>query len=156
MLWKDNGELIKWHLSSFYNQYNDMKGQDPSLNVHKYAESYVNNEISMEAGMQQYFDWLDVVAKYNDRILRTIKTVKGKAFCKHLVSLMKDSGAVNWRKWEIVKEPTGEKHVENEYGRYIKTVWVDQWATGTEGDSFDGYLCVELKKGKYLKFYYSC
>jgi hypothetical protein len=156
MFWKEDGETIKSHLVRFYDQYQFQKDQTPNLNIHEFAESYIKNEISMEAGMQEYFEGLDKVAKYNNRILRAIKSIKGKTFTRHLISLMNDAGIVNWDEWQIVSEPSGAKQKENEYGRSIKNIWVDQWSVGTEGDSFDGYIEVQLKENKYLKFRYSC
>lgn len=156
MFWKENGDTIKSHLTSFYDQYEFQKGQDPKINIHQFADDYVNNEISMEAGMDEYFKGLQRVHKYNNRILKAIKSVKGKTFYRHLLSLIKNSESVSWSQWEIVKEPNGERHIEKEYGREIKFIWVDQWAVGTEGDTFDGYIWVQLKENKYLKFRFSC
>lgn len=156
MFWKEHGEKIKGHLTAFHDQYVYFKGQEPELNLHKYAEEYIKNEVAMEAGMQEYFDGLNEVAEYNNRILRAIKSVKGKRFYYHLKRLMKDCEAVHWDNWQILSAPTGEIQRERDYGRHITRVWCEQWATGTEGDSWDGYICVEIKPNKYLKFRFSC
>lgn len=156
MFWKENGEIIKHHLTSFYDQYEFHKEQDKNMNLHQFAEDYIKNEIAMEAGMQEYFDGLAEVDKRNNRILKAVKSVKGKSFYKHLINLIKDASPTEWHEWEIVKEPCGDKQAENGFGREIKCIWVDQWSVGTEGDSFEGYICVRLKKNKYLKFRYSC
>jgi len=156
MFWKEHGEKIKSHLTAFYEQYEYFKRDEPELMLHDYADSYIKNEVSMEEGMQSYIEGVQQTAKYNLRILKAIKKVKGRTFHKHLVNLMKDSQAVDWDNWEIISEPTGDHQKEDEYGKSIKQVWVDQWATGTEGDSFDGYICVLIKPKKYLKFRFSC
>lgn len=156
MFWKENGESIKSHLTSFYEQYEFQKKQDPKLNIYQFADDYIKNEIAMENGMDEYFKGIEQVDRYNNRILKAIKSVKGKAFYRHLVSLIKDAGSVDWNEWEIVKEPNGAKQKETEFGRSIKHIWVDQWSVGTEGDSFEGYIYVQLKKNKYLKFRYAC
>ena len=54
----------------------------------------------------------------------------------------------------IEKEPNGNWQEEH-YGRTIKGTWVDQWSTGTEGDSFSGYVWVQIKEKKFLKISYS-
>lgn len=156
MFWKENGDTIKSHLVSFYDQYEFQKEQDPNIRIHKFADDYVRNEIAMEAGMDEYFKGLEQVDKYNNRILKAIKSVKGKTFYKHLLALIKDAGSVSWDEWEIVKEPNGHKQKETEFGRQIKHIWVDQWSVGMEGDSFEGYIWVQLKENKYLKFRYAC
>jgi len=109
----------------------------------------------MEAGWQAYADGIEKVRKYNARILRAIKTVKGKAFVKHLSALMESCEAVDWANWEILKEPIGSEQSIDEYGREIRKEWVDQRATGTEGDSWEGTICVQIKPNKYLKFHFS-
>jgi hypothetical protein len=156
MFWKEHGETIKSHLVHFYDQYQFQKDQTPNPNIHEYAESYIKNEIAMEEGMQSYFDGINEIHRRNSRILRAIKSIKGKAFYRHLVALIKDANPTEWHEWEIVSEPSGKKQNESEFGRSIKFIWVDQWSVGTEGDSFEGYIEVQLKENKYLKFRYSC
>lgn len=156
MFWKEHGETIKSHLTSFCDQYKYQKEQTPSLNIHDFAESYINNEIAMEQGMQQYFDGLDEIHRRDVRLLKAIKKVKGKTFYRHLIALIKDANPTEWAQLEIVSEPGGEKQKETDFGRSIKYIWVDQWSVGMEGDSFEGYIWVQIKENKYLKFRYSC
>lgn len=156
MFWKEHGEKLKHHLTNFYDQFEYHKSESPDINLYQFAENYIKNEIAMEQGMQEYFDGLKEIDKYNSRILKAIKSIKSRRFYGHLISLIKDAGTVEWDQWEIVKEPGGEKQKETEYGRSIKQTWVDQWSTGPDGDSFDGYIWVQIKENKYLKFRCSC
>ena len=55
---------------------------------------------------------------------------------------------------EIVKEPTGDN--QNEQYGVFKSVFVDQWTRGMEGDSFAGFIYGKLSKGKWLKVPYEC
>ena len=55
---------------------------------------------------------------------------------------------------EIVDKPVG-KFQEEKFGRQIKGIWVEQWSVGMEGDSYEGFVCVESGKDRYLKFGYS-
>ena len=156
MFWKEHGETIKSHLKNFCDQYQYQKDQTPAINIHDFAEDYIKNEIAMEQGMQEYFDGIDEVDRRNSRLLKAIKAVKGKAFYRHLIALIKDANPTEWDQWEIVNEPGGVKQKETEFGRGIKYIWVDQWSVGMEGDSFEGYIWVQIKENKYLKFRYSC
>lgn len=156
MFWKEHGDKIRGHLTAFYEQYEYFKREEPELTLHQYAIGYIENEISMEEGMRTYFDGILATERYNRRILKSIKKINGRTFHKHLLALMKNSEAVSWANWEIVSEPTGEMQQENEYGRFIKQIWIEQWATGAEGDSWDGYICLMVKPKKYLRFRFSC
>jgi len=54
--------------------------------------------------------------------------------------------------FEIVDKPHGDKQVDAR--DYIE--FVDQRSVGTEGDSFEGEVYVQLLNGKYLKYDYEC
>ena len=155
-MFTENADLLKGHLTHFYNQFQYCKEKQPGLNVHDFADKYVKNEISQEMGMEEYFKGIQEVEKHNLRILKAVKTVKGKRFLKHLINFINNSGAVNWDEWKIVRTTEGNKIPEREYGHAIKCYWADSWPTGTEGDSFEGYFYVELKPSRYLKFHFSC
>ena len=66
----------------------------------------------------------------------------------------KDSELLHLGWAEIIKEPIG-KFQEEKYGRQINGIWVKQWSVGMEGDSWEGFICVQIKQNKYLKFGYS-
>jgi hypothetical protein len=155
MFWKEHGDSIKHHLTAFYDQYEFQRQSEPDLNLHQYAESYIKNEVAMEQGMDEYYKALQENHKRNDRVLRAIKSVKGKTYYKHFINYLKDAQMTEWSEFEIIREPIGEEQQVTEYGRSIKREWVDQHSVGTEGDGFAGTICLELKPGKYLKFDYS-
>lgn len=154
-MWKEHGDSLKHHLIGFYNEYTFQKEADPSLTMNEFADSYIKNEVAMEEGMAEYFKNLKENDKRNDRVLRAIKSVKGRTFYKHLISYIKDAQMSEWSEFEIVRKPIGDEQKVTEYGRSITKEWVDQWSVGTEGDSFNGTICLELKPNKYLKFSYS-
>lgn len=58
--------------------------------------------------------------------------------------------------YTIVNSVENGKHVKNiDYGS-IKEYWFDQYVNGGfTGDTFEGYIYVKIKNGKYLKFSYS-
>lgn len=155
-MWKEHGDSLKHHLVGFYNEYTFRKEGDPGLTMNEFADSYIKNEIAMEEGMAQYFNGLKEVDNRNERVLKAIKSVKGKTYYKHLISYLKDASMPEWGEFEIVRQPIGDEQKVTEYGRSIKREWVEQWSVGTEGDSFEGYICLELKPGRYLKFRFSC
>ena len=107
----------------------------------------------MQKGMEDYFNYLGEVDRKNRRLLKAIKKVKGKTFYKYLMEILEESEGMSGLA-EIVKEPTGEFKAEK-YGRQINGIWLNQWTTGMEGDSYEGIVCVQLKADKYLKFSYS-
>jgi hypothetical protein len=155
-MWKEHGDSLKHHLIGFYHQFEHQRGNEPDLSLNKFTDSYIKNELDMEKGMDEYFKWLQEVDKRNNRVLRAIKSVKGKTYYRHLISYLKDASVTEWSEFEIVREPLGDEQKVTEYGRSIKKEWVEQWSVGTEGDSFEGYIYLELKLGRYLKFRFSC
>lgn len=149
-----NKESLIWHFSSLAEKVlSDRNIEVPFCEIKKTAESYIDNQIAMQKGMQEYYDYLRDVDKKNKRLLTAIKKVKGKTFYKHLLTIIEESEGIDGFA-QIVKEPVG-KFQKEQYGRTIPGYWVDQWAVGMEGDSWEGTVCVQLKPNKYLKFSYS-
>lgn len=56
---------------------------------------------------------------------------------------------------EIVDCPNGADNCEDGYDT-IKSVFVDQWGVGMDGDSFEGYIYAQAMNDKWLKIPYSC
>ncbi len=94
-------------------------------------------------------------ARVNDRILKAIKNQLGQEFYDLLIMIIDCSEVSQDYKYSIVQEPRGRFQHESEYG-FIVGCWVDQWSTGTEGDSYSGYITVKLKDYKYLEMSFSC
>lgn len=155
MLVSEHKDSLRQHLISFYNMVVYERSQDTQTGIGPIADAYIRSELNAEEGMHAYFNSLEKISKYNQRILHAIKKVKGNGFYKHLTEFIKDRQSVAWDPWTIVSQPEGEQQSVSEYGREIKTEWVQQWATGTEGDTWDGIICVKIKPGKYLKFHFS-
>jgi hypothetical protein len=151
---EDNKESLIWHFASIADKALLQYGKEVAFcEVRELAESYVDNEISMQKGMQEYYDYLNEENKKNHRLLNAIKKVKGKTFFKYLMEIIEESEGIKGLA-EIVKKPIGTFQKEK-YGRQINGYWVEQWAVGMEGDSWNGFVCVQLKEDKYLKFGYS-
>ncbi len=150
---EENKDSIVWHLMHFYECVQYQTTEKPEARIQDIARSYVDNEINMANGMKEYFEYERSVYKYNDRLLRAVKSAKGTTFYKYLCQIMSESDRVHGH-MSIIKEPLG-KFVKEKYGRQIPGYWVEQWSTGMEGDSFSGHVCVQLKPNKYLKFDYS-
>lgn len=121
--------------------------------VEQLAESMINDQISMQKGMQDYYNHLKDEDDKNKLLLRGIRNQKGYTFYKHILDIIEESEGIKGLA-EIVNTPTG-KFQEEKRGRFIKGIWVEQWSVGMEGDSYNGNVCVELDKNKYLKFSYS-
>ena len=100
-----------------------------------------------------------IVDAKNKRLLTAIKSVLGKSFVRNLLALLEECEVGSQlgvsTEFEIVRQ-TGSTWVSERYGRKIAGYWVDQWAIGDSGDSFEGYIYVELKPNRYLKASFSC
>lgn len=142
-----------WELSSFIHHLDYMRYNHKDASPNEIINKYLDNKEYEAKAWKEVADWEAECYRRNQRLLRAIKSVKGKTFHKYLVQIIKDCDRVT-DQMQIVNEPRGNQQ-EAECGRTIKWIWVDQWSVGTEGDSFEGYICVELKPGKYLQFSYS-
>lgn len=85
--------------------------------------------------------------EYNDKLLKEIG-----ASWKDFKSLL--DGSYHYGKIEIVNNPNGTD--QDEKVGIFKQIFVDQWTTGTEGDSFAGYIYARFDKNKWLKIRYEC
>ncbi|HUM52922.1 MAG TPA: hypothetical protein PK431_13955 [Chitinophagales bacterium] len=151
---EENKESLIWHFASCADRCLIKYGKEVSFcELKKIVDEYVGNEISMQKGMQEYYDYLKEENRKNHRLLNAIKKVKGKTFFKYLMGIIEDSEGIKGLA-QIVKEPVG-KFQEEKYGRQINGIWVEQWSVGMEGDSYEGFVCVKVKPNKYLKFGYS-
>lgn len=155
MTFKGNEETIRYHLLDFLQSVAYYKEHEPDKSNNDIADGYIKNQISMEDGLEEFYQYIKEVERKNKRILRAVKTVMGKTFYKHLLVYLDNAQPVDHAIWEIVKEPVGKLQKVTEYGRAIRQEWVQQWSVGTEGDSWEGIICVPLKPGRWLKFNFS-
>lgn len=149
----ENKESFRQHLISFHQQLEHEKSENPSVNVFTVIDGYIDNQLAMEKGMEEWMEFEREQDRKNLRLLKAIKSVKGKAFYKHLLEVIEESEGLKGLA-QIVKEPVGKFQKES-YGREIKGIWVQQWAVGDTGDSWEGNVCVQVKPNKYFKFSYS-
>jgi len=142
---------IKSHLIMFWDTMNfeENKGKP----VGQIADIYIKNEMDMQQGMKDYYNYLREEGEKNTAFLNDIKKEKGKTFYKYLMEIIEESEGIKGLA-EIVDKPIG-KFQKEKFGRQIKGIWVEQWSVGMEGDSYEGFVCVELSKDRYLKFGYS-
>lgn len=97
------------------------------------------------------------IRRRNNRLLKVLQKAKGTAYIKNLQQLLKDCevGRGEYEApLEISRSRYGQYQSER-YGKHIRGYWVDQHAVGDSGDSWEGYIYVELKPGRYLKVRYS-
>jgi hypothetical protein len=151
----EHQESLRHHLIAFFNMYEWQKSETPDVAVGVVVDDYIKDQLSMEEGMKEYHDHLNKIYKYNDRILRAIKSVKGKTFYNHLIEYLRNAECSSCQRFEIVSKPIGKEQEASEYGRAIKREWVVQRAVGMSGDSWEGTICIQLKENKYLKFHFS-
>lgn len=90
----------------------------------------------------------------NTATLERIGATFGTKYAQDIKEYLKDAEApAEFTRLEIVDKPTGRAQVED-WGSF-KQVYVQQWSVGCEGDSFDGYICIPLPDGKFLKTSFS-
>lgn len=148
---EENRQEVIWLLDGFYNHIKYMENKN--LPPMKIIEPFVDGQIKMYNAMSEYYDYLALENKKNQRLLKAIKKVKGNTFYKYLMEIIDESEGIQGLA-EIVSKPTG-KYQEEHYGRTIKGIWIEQWNVGMEPDSYNGTVCVQLKPNKFLKFNYS-
>ncbi len=149
----ENKQSLTWFLQGFYNRLEWSLKENPNTSPGVVIEAYLKDEIDMEKAMKEYAAMEHECYLRNMRILRAIKTVKGKTFYKYLLEIIEESEGIRGMA-EIMANPTGKFQEEN-YGKQIKGIWVEQWSVGLEGDSYEGIICVEIKPNKYFKFNFS-
>lgn len=93
------------------------------------------------------YEWEQEIAEHNSKILSSINVTNDE-----IVELL-DYADVKG-KMSIVESPRGEN--QNETYKSFTRVFVDQWSTGTEGDSFAGSIYAEFAKGKWLSIPFEC
>ncbi len=72
----------------------------------------------------------------------------------NIKEVLDEDGCEITGKIEVVEIPTGDD--QHESRGVFKHVYVEQWTTGMEGDSFAGFEYLKLKNGKWLKIPYAC
>lgn len=121
------------------------------------AECDRKEKEQMQKAYAEFIEYENNIYKKDMRLLNAIKSVKGESFEKALGELIKELDRTF--DYSIVNNPTGNYQKEY-WHKEIRGVWVDQYVNGgMEGDSFEGYVYVKIKrKGKndrYLKIPYS-
>jgi hypothetical protein len=141
-------------LSGFLTTVDWQRKNDPGICNYDLIKAYLDNEDAMEKAWKEMAEYENKVYAYNQRILKAIKSVKGRRFYGHLKALLEDLTIDSHM--SIVSEPVGKYQKETDFGRSITGLWIEQWSVGIEGDSYEGHMCVPIKPGKYLKLDYSC
>lgn len=103
------------------------------------------------SGLTLYDDECD---RSNKRMLKVLRKVKGRTFVKRFLEVAESCDRVQGKIF-LSKMPKGNQQVENEFGRLIKHIWVDQRSVGMEGDSWEGTISVQVKSNKWVCFNYS-
>lgn len=151
MKYAENKDWITLQLESFISMYKYRK-EESNMNDYDIINLFVKDNIDMENGMNDYYNYLRECTRRNTRLLKAIKSIRGKTFHKYVLQIIEDSDRVE-HLMEIVSVPVGEFQKEN-YGRQIKGIYVNQWSVGDSGDSWHGTICIEIKQNKFLKFGY--
>lgn len=99
------------------------------------------------------------IAKNNKKVLASIKLFKSPVFyrglTKYIADLKSSCSNIEDMAYSIVDNHSGRFQNEK-WGTEISGVWVEQWATGTEGDSWAGNVYIQIFPGKHLKINFDC
>ena len=117
------------------------------------------NDMTLDEIYADLAEYDNKIDTHNQRLLKAIKSVKGKDYFNDLKAYMEESTEY-LNKCVLVDTPKGDYQSEEEFP-LLGGVWVDQWRNGGyTGDDFAGDLYVKIerenKKEKYLKIPYSC
>jgi hypothetical protein len=141
--------ILKIHFVSIIEANAYHRGRGDLFTPEQIVDDYIKHHQYYEACRMEFEAWRQDLNRKNNRLLKAIKSTKGRTFYKYLLEILSDVD-YSHELFEIVDKPTGEYQAEK-YGYTIKGYWVDQWAVGMEGDNWEGFIYVELKQGKYFK-----
>jgi hypothetical protein len=149
---KANQQLIKHNILSFVEaDRNWIEKRHPELSLEERVDVFLAEEIQMEEAMKSFIEYEGKIANNNQNLLRIIKELKGEEFHADLCNILEDSDRIG--EMSIVEKTTGD-YQQEDYS-HIAGVWVDQRSVGDSGDSFEGFLYVQLEADKYLRIPYS-
>lgn len=150
----ENREHKYWEISSVINRWEWWQKEHPDGTKHEFITNCLDEQEVIDNHWKEMAEWEKECGRKNRRLLKAIKSVKGKAFYGHILDIIEESEGIDGVA-EIVRLPVGNFQ-EEKYGRSIKGIWVNQTTNGGySGDSFAGTVCVELKPGRFLKFAYA-
>lgn len=150
---EENAESMKYHLTGFFDRVQWQQKENSDKSVIMIAKEYINEQMQMQKDLQKYYDHEKQIAAENQQLLLSIKKTKGRTFYRHLKQIIEECDRIRGS-LEIVDEPVGTFQEEN-YGRQISGIWVEQWSVGDSGDSFEGIVCVMIDDRKFLRIPYS-
>jgi len=114
------------------------------------TEYLQEEDFMMEMMHDAYDELIDYEIKRqikHENMFKVIRKIHNKAFVKDLKYLNEynDSNC----EFYISKKPLGKLQKETDC-RVIKEIYVEQWNTGMESDSYAGNISVKIKKDCYL------
>jgi hypothetical protein len=137
--------------------------QEMPWHVVNWKDGYTLNERQQQEMYNDVYkpivDWELEIQRSNKRLMKAIKSVRGRKFCsalsRWLHHLKEECYHRGQMKCEIVRQPTGEvQKSEPYYGRHITQEWCDQ-SCGYCGDDYYGFMYVQIDEKRYLKVNYS-
>jgi hypothetical protein len=152
---KENKTLIKGHFERFALSVKEWGDINNPNSVSVIADEYIEDQIRMYEAMNQHYELLRQIEKENIELLKSVKKEKGRTFYKYLMEILEDTEGISKEGLaRIVDKPRGTFQ-EEKHGRQIDGIWVEQWVTNLEGDSYSGLVWVKLSEGRYLEIPFS-
>lgn len=107
----------------------------------------------MDMCYQEMREHDEAVRWNNENLFKVIIKKRGRSFVRDLKDLNEynDSNIGYY----IAKKPKGKLQKESDL-RVIKEIYVEQWQSGMECDSYAGNISVEIAKDQYIIMPFSC
>lgn len=105
-------------------------------------------EQQLKKAMEECHKWEQEVQEHNTAIIKAMGAHAQQQFNEII------DGCRITNKIELVAKPDGNK--QREKYAHFQEIWVHQWSTGMEGDTFAGFIYARVSLGKWLKIAYDC
>lgn len=152
----ENKDWLRSHLIYFDNMRDCImqhgSEEQKNMAIGPMVDRYLQEQIAEEEVWKDLAEAERRINLKNKRVLKAIKSIKGKGFYRKLMDEIEESEGIVGE-IEIIKQPKG-KYQECS-GRLIPGIWVEQWGVGMEGDSWNGTICVQIKPNKYILWNFS-
>lgn len=128
------------------------------MNSGNYKLTKEQSDAMYEEVYKPIVDMENDIANNNKELMKLIRSeVSGSLYygiCRYIKDLKESCCHVGQMEYKIVDKPAG-KQQEESWSKELRTVWVDQHASGMDGDSFYGDIYIQLDENRFLTVNYS-
>jgi hypothetical protein len=132
---------------------------DPILNPETHETMIIDDIEETTKVMREYYEFLErghrKIEASNARLLKVLTKIKGKNWVKGLRMALDELEGIDSVIRVTRRKPKKCDWQAEDYGP-IKGMWVEQWARGMDGDSWEGTIWIQVDAKRYLEMHYSC